>query len=142
MANKKPKGGKSKGGGKSQGPKGPTGKRPNQQASQTRWKILAVVTGYDTTSFKHLELMCYAVCVLGCPYASDFYRRIPLCLYCLQNDILKEPQLAPQDRVDAVRPLWESLPQEERVKQLTVDTDALRGKAKQLTETIRQQQGV
>ena len=71
-----------------------------------------------------------------------FERHLALCAYCLQNDVSKEPQLSPQDRVDAVRPLWESLPQVERVKQLTVDTFAMRAKAKQLTETIRQQQGV
>ena len=50
-------------------------------------------------------------------------------------------QVPPQERVDAVRPFWESLSQEDRVAMLTIDVEGLREKARDLTEQARQQQG-
>ena len=47
-------------------------------------------------------------------------------------------QLLPQERVSAVKPLWEILPQTERVELLTVDLESLRARAKQLAEAARQ----
>jgi hypothetical protein len=55
-----------------------------------------------------------------------------------QVDVLKE-QLPPQERVDAVRPLWESLSQNERVAMLTIDVETLREKAREVTELAKQQ---
>ena len=55
-----------------------------------------------------------------------------------QGDVLKE-QLPPQERVDAVRPLWESLSQKDRVTMLTIDVETLREKARELTELAKQQ---
>ncbi|GLC41576.1 hypothetical protein PLESTM_001216400 [Pleodorina starrii] len=48
----------------------------------------------------------------------------------------KKPQ---QERVTLVRPLWETLEQEERVKLLSIDLDSVRSRAKQLAEAARQQ---
>lgn len=59
----------------------------------------------------------------------------------LQQDTSKDVPYSPQERVDAVRPFWESLSQEERVKLLTIDLTALRERARQVTETARQQAG-
>ena len=57
-----------------------------------------------------------------------------------QGDVLKE-QLPPQERVDAVRPLWESLSQKDRVAMLTIDVETLREKARELTDLAKQQGG-
>lgn len=57
-----------------------------------------------------------------------------------QHDALREPQLPPQDRVDAVRPLWESLSHEERVALLTIDVDTLRQRTRIMAEALKQQQ--
>lgn len=48
---------------------------------------------------------------------------------------------SPQERVNAVRPFWENLPQEERVKLLVVAVTDLRARAKQLSEKARAQAG-
>ena len=40
-----------------------------------------------------------------------------------------------------MRPLWESLPQPERVALLTIGIETLREKARELTELTKQQQG-
>jgi hypothetical protein len=47
----------------------------------------------------------------------------------------------PQERVAAVRPYWQQLPQEERASALTVDLATLRGRAKHLSERARAQAG-
>ena len=47
----------------------------------------------------------------------------------------------PAERVGLAGPFWDSLPQEERVKLLTLDLDSLRARAKQLAEAARQQAG-
>lgn len=57
-----------------------------------------------------------------------------------QNEQKPELQLLPNDRVEVVRPLWESLPQHERVKLLTLDIQLLRDKAHHATELTKQQQ--
>ena len=74
--------------------------------------------------------------------ALSLYRCAYLAALFVQNDAVREVQLTPQERVDAVRSMWEALPQEERVKLLSVEVEALRSRAKQLTEAMRQQQGV
>ncbi len=43
--------------------------------------------------------------------------------------------------MEAVRPLWESLAQQDRVKMLTVELQTLRERAKQLNEATKQQAG-
>lgn len=53
----------------------------------------------------------------------------------------KEPQLTPQERVDSVRTLWESLSQEERSQLLSVDLQTLKERAKQLADAVRHQAG-
>ncbi|GAX74273.1 hypothetical protein CEUSTIGMA_g1722.t1 [Chlamydomonas eustigma] len=57
-----------------------------------------------------------------------------------QQDLFKEQLLTPQERVDTVRPLWESLSQQERIANLSVDVDSLRQRACQITELTKQQQ--
>lgn len=59
----------------------------------------------------------------------------------VQDVPLPSNALAPQERVNAVRPFWENLPQEERVKLLTIDVAMLRERAKQLNEAAKQQAG-
>ncbi|KXZ54862.1 hypothetical protein GPECTOR_4g934 [Gonium pectorale] len=54
----------------------------------------------------------------------------------------QEPQAhqqTPQERVGLVRPLWETLGQDERVKLLTVELENVRGRAKQIAEAARKQ---
>lgn len=58
-----------------------------------------------------------------------------------QGDNKDATLLQPQDRVAAVRPLWETLTQEQRVELLTVDLPTLREKAKLVLEQARQQAG-
>ncbi|GIL82776.1 hypothetical protein Vretimale_8343 [Volvox reticuliferus] len=48
-------------------------------------------------------------------------------------------QQSPQERVTLVRPLWETLAQEERIKLLSIELDSVRARAKQLAEAARQQ---
>ncbi|GLI67376.1 hypothetical protein VaNZ11_011557 [Volvox africanus] len=48
-------------------------------------------------------------------------------------------QQSPQERVTLVRPLWETLTQEERIKLLSINLDSVRARAKQLAEAARQQ---
>lgn len=55
---------------------------------------------------------------------------------CVQAEV-QPPQLTPQDRIDAVRPFWETQPQDERVKLLSVELQALRERARQQTEAAR-----
>lgn len=62
-------------------------------------------------------------------------------IFVSQGDALKE-QLPPQERVDGVRSLWESLSQKDRVDMLTIDVDALRDKARDVTELAKQQGGL
>eukprot|EP00983_Pelagomonas_calceolata_P044195 1139200-Pelagomonas_calceolata.AAC.1 len=57
-----------------------------------------------------------------------------------QAEQKQELQLLPNDRVEAVRPLWESLPQAEREKLLTIDLQLLRERAQQASELSKQQQ--
>ncbi|GFH10793.1 USP domain-containing protein, partial [Haematococcus lacustris] len=52
-----------------------------------------------------------------------------------QKDLLQTPQ----DRADAVRPLWESLSQDDRVSVLSVPVTTLKQKAQHLVEAARQQ---
>ncbi|EFJ48600.1 hypothetical protein VOLCADRAFT_104654 [Volvox carteri f. nagariensis] len=52
------------------------------------------------------------------------------------KDLTQQP---PQERVALVRPLWETLDQEERVKLLSIGLDSVRARANQLAEAARQQ---
>jgi hypothetical protein len=49
--------------------------------------------------------------------------------------------VSPQEKVAAVKPLWETLQQPERVELLTVPVAALRERVKQLTERAKAQAG-
>lgn len=59
----------------------------------------------------------------------------------LQDSIKDLTQQSPQERVALVRPYWETLSHEERVKLLTIDLEGVRARAKQLAEAARQQAG-
>ena len=59
----------------------------------------------------------------------------------LQQNEIREVQATPQERVAAVRPVWETLPHDERVQLLTVDLGALRAKARLVHESSKQQTG-
>lgn len=68
----------------------------------------------------------------------------PTCCFLSQDkDPLKDAslQVSPQEKVNAVKPLWETLSQEERVKLLTIPTSTLRERVKQLTERAKAQAG-
>lgn len=59
-----------------------------------------------------------------------------------KDDLLKDPplnSLPVQERVAAVRPYWQRLSQEERVKLLTIDLEAAGARAKALTAKMRAQ---
>lgn len=58
-----------------------------------------------------------------------------------KQELPREPQLTPQERADAARPLWEKLSQQERVALLTIGVDELRQRAKQTNAAVLQQQG-
>jgi hypothetical protein len=47
----------------------------------------------------------------------------------------------PQEHINNARPAWEVLPQEERVKLLTLDLGLLRARARQLSDRARAQAG-
>ena len=49
--------------------------------------------------------------------------------------------MAPQERVQAVRPYWETAEQEERHKLLTVTVEVLRERAKEIAIRQRKQAG-
>lgn len=51
-----------------------------------------------------------------------------------QDDSRQEVALPPQDRVLAVRPFWETVPQEERVTLLSLSLEELRVRAEELTQ--------
>ena len=53
-------------------------------------------------------------------------------LLALQEEV-REAQLPPQERVQAVRPFWETLSQEQRVQLLSLGLEELRAKAAEVT---------
>lgn len=53
----------------------------------------------------------------------------------------REAQLPPQERVQAVRPFWETLTQEERVQLLSLSIEELRAKACDVTARLKRQSG-
>jgi len=57
-----------------------------------------------------------------------------------QNEQKPEVQLQANERVEAVRPLWESLPQLQRQQLLTVDLQLLRDRAQQASQEASKQQ--
>lgn len=69
-----------------------------------------------------------------CPSAPHRARRTRT-----QDESRNEVQVPAQERVDAVRPFWESLSQEERVALLTIDIELLREKAREI-DAIKAQQ--
>lgn len=54
----------------------------------------------------------------------------------------REAQLPPQERVQAVRPFWETLSQEQRVQLLSLSLEELRGKAADATVRLKRQSGM
>lgn len=62
-------------------------------------------------------------------------------MQCTQEEP-REAQLPPQERVQAVRPFWETLTQEQRVQLLSLSIDELRAKAAEVTARLRRQTGV
>ena len=54
----------------------------------------------------------------------------------------REAQLPPQERVQAVRPFWETLTQEQRVQLLSLSLEDLRAKAADVTARLKRQSGV
>jgi hypothetical protein len=50
-------------------------------------------------------------------------------------------QLSPQERIQAVKPFWEALPQEERIQVLTLSLDNLKSRAKEIVDRQRKQAG-
>ena len=59
----------------------------------------------------------------------------------VQDDARQEVVLPPQDRVLAVRPFWETVAQEERVKLLSLSLEELRARAEELTQRALKEQG-
>ena len=59
----------------------------------------------------------------------------------MQDDARQEAVLPPQDRVLAVRPFWETVAQEERVKLLSLSLEELRARAEELTQRAIKEQG-
>ena len=59
----------------------------------------------------------------------------------MQDDARQEVVLPPQDRVLAVRPFWETVAQEERVKLLSLSLEELRARAEELTQRALKEQG-
>lgn len=61
----------------------------------------------------------------------------------LQLDHTKEAQLQllPQDRVQNVKPCWETIPDEQRVDLLSVDLNELKLRADDLAEKAKKQAG-
>ena len=53
----------------------------------------------------------------------------------------REAQLPPQERVQAVRPFWETLTQEQRVQLLSLSIQELRAKAADVTARLKRQCG-
>ena len=53
----------------------------------------------------------------------------------------REAQLPPQERVQAVRPFWETLTQEQRVQLLSLSIEELRAKAADVTARLKRQSG-
>jgi hypothetical protein len=115
MANKKPKSSKGKGS-KAGGKKAPNA--ANAQVCRAPLVALAWLQHH------------------GC-------RDQPAALLSQDKDPMKDAslQVTPQEKVNAVKPLWETLPQEERVKLLTIPTSTLRERVKQLTERAKAQAG-
>jgi hypothetical protein len=58
-----------------------------------------------------------------------------------QDDARQEAALMPQDRVLAVRPFWETVPQEERVQLLSVSLEELAARAQELMARALKEQG-
>lgn len=65
-------------------------------------------------------------------------------LVSLQVDPTKEAQLQllPQERVQNVKPCWETIPDEQRVELLSVDLNELKVKADDLAEKAKKQAGM
>ena len=59
-------------------------------------------------------------------------------LLALQDEA-REAQLPPQERVQAVRPFWETLSQEQRVQLLSLGLEELRAKAAEVTARLKRQ---
>ena len=58
-----------------------------------------------------------------------------------QDDSRQEVALPPQDRVLAVRPFWETVPQEERVTLLSLGLEELRVRAEEISQRQLKEHG-
>ena len=58
-----------------------------------------------------------------------------------QDDSRQDVALPPQDRVLAVRPFWETVPQEERVTLLSLGLEELRERAEEITQRQLKEHG-
>ena len=58
-----------------------------------------------------------------------------------QDDPRQDVALPPQDRVLAVRPFWETVPQEERVALLSLGLEELRVRAEEITQRQLKEHG-
>ena len=63
------------------------------------------------------------------------------CGITAQDDSRQEVALPPQDRVLAVRPFWETVPQEERVTLLSLGLEELRVRAEEITQRQLKEHG-
>lgn len=79
----------------------------------------------------------------GCPFQPLKAYGVIECLVHLQLDPNKEAQLQlmPQERVQNVKPCWETVPDEQRVELLSVALDELRLRAEDLAEKAKKQAG-
>ena len=77
----------------------------------------------------HLTLLRHGMVLLQCNYNTQ-----------LQEDFT-EPQVLPQDRVAKVKPFWVTVPQEERLKLLSIPLSELKQRAAEVGAEQRKEQG-
>lgn len=67
-----------------------------------------------------------------------------MCVLCVQKEDVKQDAalLNPQERVTAVRPMWEQQGHSDRVELLTVELSSLKQQAQQQAEKARASAGV
>ena len=104
-----------------------------------RWPIAGLVWAWACCV--SLSIVRYIVQSYGDGQAAHSGSSMVYCGVTSTQEEPREAQLPPQERVQAVRPFWETLTQEQRVELLSLSIDELRAKAADVTARLKRQSG-
>ena len=77
----------------------------------------------------------------ACVTALQSHKLTDQAVYVIRQAVEEQVLTAPQERVALVRPFWEKLPQDDRVRHLTLSLDEVRVRAELIVERHKKQAG-